>query len=115
VTPTYDGANHDPTATLRGSPRLAGRPGDTVHLQGVVDDPDEDTVDIRWWRWEEVDTYPGQLSISDPAGLTTTVTIPADAVPGQTIQLVLEATDRGTPPLTRYQRVVVTIARTGSP
>jgi hypothetical protein len=35
--------------------------------------------------------------------------VPADATPGQTIQLVLEATDDGRPALTRYQRVVVTV------
>jgi hypothetical protein len=37
--------------------------------------------------------------------------VPADAVAGQTIQLVLEATDGGTPALTRYGRVVVTVTR----
>jgi hypothetical protein len=35
--------------------------------------------------------------------------VPADAKPGQTIHLILEATDSGTPALTRYQRVVLTI------
>jgi hypothetical protein len=35
--------------------------------------------------------------------------VPDDAKPGQTINVILEATDSGTPPLTRYQRVVVTI------
>jgi hypothetical protein len=33
-----------------------------------------------------------------------------DAKSGQTIKLLLEATDDGTPALTRYQRVVVTVA-----
>ena len=33
----------------------------------------------------------------------------ADAAPGQTIHLILEATDNGTPALTRYQRLVVTV------
>jgi hypothetical protein len=37
--------------------------------------------------------------------------VPNDATPGQTIQLVLEATDDGTPALTRYQRVVVSVTR----
>ena len=31
------------------------------------------------------------------------------AAPGATIHIVLEATDAGSPPLTRYRRVVVTV------
>jgi len=37
--------------------------------------------------------------------------LPHDAMDGQTIQLVLEATDDGTPPLTRYQRVVASVTK----
>ena len=42
--------------------------------------------------------------------------MPADAQPGQTIHAILEVTDNGTRPLTRYQRVVVTVvAKTDVP
>jgi hypothetical protein len=58
-----------------------------------------------------VGTYPGRVTIANPTALATSVQVPTDAVAGQTIQLVLEATDNGTPPLTRYQRVVVTVTR----
>jgi len=34
--------------------------------------------------------------------------MPQDAVSGQTINLILQVTNDGVPPLTRYQRVVVT-------
>jgi hypothetical protein len=36
--------------------------------------------------------------------------VPVNAVPGQTIHMILEVTDDGTPALTRYQRVVVTVS-----
>lgn len=110
VTPAYEDANHEPTVSLQGSPRLSVRPGDTVRLQGVVADPDDDAVSVKWWQWKEVGTYPGEVSFSDRATLDTDVRVPADAEPGQTIQLVLEAMDDGTPPLTRYQRVLLTVA-----
>jgi hypothetical protein len=58
-----------------------------------------------------VDTYPGDVIFSHPRALATRLQIPNDAIPGQTIQLVLEATDNGAPALTRYQRVVVHVAR----
>ena len=111
VTPTFAGANHEPRVTLRGSPRVSARPGETVRLDGAVSDPDGNTVAVRWWRWKDVDTYPGDLSIQDSTSLAASFRVPADAAPGQTIQLVLEGTDNGTPPLTRYRRVLVTVTR----
>ena len=59
----------------------------------------------------EAGSYPGRVSLSDATALATTLQVPADAAPGSTIHLILEATDDGTPALTRYQRVVVTVVR----
>jgi hypothetical protein len=110
VTPTYAGANHEPVVGVLGSTHVTARAGATVRLEGSVSDPDGDPVTTRWWRWKDVDSYPGEVRISSPASLATTVQVPADARAGQTIQLVLEGTDAGTPALTRYRRVVVTVA-----
>jgi hypothetical protein len=111
VTPTYAGANHEPVVTIRGSARVVARPGETVRLEGATSDPDGNAVTVKWWRWKDVDTYPGDVTLSSPTSLATSFIVPADAAAGQTIQLVLEATDDGRPPLTRYRRVVVTVTR----
>ena len=37
------------------------------------------------------------------------VHVPAEATAGDTIHVVAEAADDGTPPLTRYARVVITV------
>ena len=110
VTPTYASANHEPRVSIRGSSRLSARSGETIRLEGATSDPDGNAVTVKWWRWKDVDTYPGQITVANPTSLATSVQIPADATPGQTIHLILEATDNGTPTLTRYQRVVVTVA-----
>jgi hypothetical protein len=109
VTPTFAGANHDPVVTLRSSAHVSARPGETVKLEGAASDPDGNTVTTRWWRWKDVDTYPGDVTIANPTSLAASFQVPSDAKAGQTIQLVLEGTDSGAPPLTRYQRVVVTV------
>ena len=109
VTPAYAGANHEPRVSLRTSPRITARPGETIRLDAVASDPDGNPVHVKWWRWKDVDTYPGDVTIASPNTFTTSMQLPADATAGQTIQLVLEATDDGTPPLTRYQRVIVTV------
>ncbi|MGH7694540.1 MAG: nucleoside hydrolase-like domain-containing protein [Gemmatimonadaceae bacterium] len=111
VTPAYDNANHEPVASIRGSSRLSARPGETVRLQGIASDPDGNALTLKWWRWKDVDTYPGPISITHPTSLAASVQIPADATEGQTIHLILEATDNGAPALTRYQRVVVSVRR----
>ncbi len=111
VTPTFAGANHEPRVAIRGGSRVAARPGDTVRLEGIASDPDGKAVNVKWWRWKDVDTYPGEVTFSAPTSLATSLQVPTDAVAGQTIQLVLEATDDGVPALTRYRRVVVTVTR----
>ena len=111
VTPTYGGANHQPVVTIRGGGRLSARPGETIVLEGDLSDPDGNAVAVRWWRWKDVDTYPGDVSLSDATARTVRFQVPNDAAPGQTIQLILEATDNGRPALTRYQRVVLSISR----
>ena len=111
VTPTFAGANHPPRVALRVGSRLTARPGETVRLEGATSDPDGNAVRVRWWQWKDVDTYPGQITIASPTSLVTSFQLPSDATAGQTIHLVLEAADDGSPALTRYQRVIVTVVR----
>ena len=111
VTPTYAGANHEPGVTIRGDSRISARAGETIRLQGVVSDPDENAVTVRWWPWTDVGTYPGRVTLTNPSALATSIRVPSDASAGQTIHLILEATDNGTPPLTRYQRVIISVTR----
>ena len=109
VTPSYAGANHEPSVSIHGSSRISAHPGDTVHLEGTASDPDGNAVTVRWWQWQDVGTFTGKVTFSNPSALATSVQVPADARAGQTIQLVLEATDNGTPALTRYQRVTIDV------
>ena len=90
---------------------IVALPGQTLRLSGSVSDPDKDAVAVRWWQWKEVGTYTGEVAIATPTKLSTLVRVPDDATEGQTIHVILEATDDGEPALTRYQRVVVTIRR----
>lgn len=111
VTRAYAGANHEPDVSVRGTATLSARPGETIRLEGRTSDPDGDAVTVRWWQWQEMGNYSGKVTFSNSTALATSVQVPTDAARGQTIQLVLEATDNGTPALTRYQRVVVTVTR----
>ncbi|MEV0718265.1 DUF1593 domain-containing protein [Asanoa sp. NPDC050611] len=101
------GGNHAPSVRVRGDSTVKARPGAVVKLSARTSDPDRgDRVSVSWWQYREEGTYPGAVSVT-PGG---TVTVPADAVPGQTISVILQGTDDGQFPLTRYDRVTITVA-----
>jgi hypothetical protein len=108
VTPKYSDANHAPEVTIEGPLNVLASPGETIRLNGNISDPDGDKVSIKWWQFQ-VGTYPGKVDISESNTAQVKLLIPKDAVPGQTIHLILEATDNGTPAITRYQRIIITV------
>lgn len=105
----YDHANHPPRLKLNHSKTLSAKPGATIDVNGSATDPDGDSLVYKWWQYFEVDTYPGKVSVKEPKKNQTTLMVPADAKKGDTIHLIFEATDSGTPELTRYQRVIVLV------
>ncbi|WP_229598144.1 DUF1593 domain-containing protein [Runella aurantiaca] len=108
VTPKYTDANHEPTVKIEGPLTILASAGEKIRVNGAVSDPDGNAVSINWWQFQ-VGTYPGKVMISTPNSAQTEVIIPNDAVGGQTIHLILEATDNGTPSLTRYQRMIIMV------
>ena len=62
----------------------------------------------KWWHYPEPSTYKKTLAISNAGSRDAGFAAP-DVASTQTIHIILEVTDTGTPPLTRYQRVIVTV------
>jgi hypothetical protein len=99
-------ANHAPRLETPASLRTRKvRAGQTLVLRGHATDPDRDRLAFKWWQYREEGTYPGLVRVGSPNGRRTTVTIPEDARAGQTISLIVQVTDDGSDPLTRYARV----------
>ena len=108
VTPKFEDANHEPVVKVNGPLNVMAKVGERVGLKGAVNDPDGDDVTVRWWQFR-TGTYPGEVAIEGAGALAASITVPADTKPGETIHVILEATDKGSPQLTRYQRVIVTV------
>ena len=107
---SYDEANHQPVVKLANACDLKVKPGDIVTLSAKgTTDPDGDELKYRWWQYEEADTYEGTITIQNAGKRDASFTVPGDNCRGKTIHVICEVTDTGTPPLTRYQRVVVEI------
>jgi hypothetical protein len=105
----YKNANHAPVVKLSHSGNLKAAKGQTVKLKGSAKDPDGNSLTYRWWQYFEVDSYANKIDLSRADSQNASFVVPADAKPGDTIHVILEVTDSGSPRLTRYQRVVVTV------
>jgi hypothetical protein len=120
VTPTYAAANHEPAVSVTGPLNISAAPGETVHLSAAASDPDGNHLTYKWWQYTDAGTYPGNVSLTTPDTLSTSFEVPANSVvppnaqPGQTIHIILEVTDDGTPALKSYQRVIVTVSARAS-
>ena len=102
--------NHPPTVRVEGERKRRVMPNETVSLDasGSID-PDGNALRFQWEWYPEVGTYRGPSPPLDGA-TTAKASFVAPQIPsGQTLHLVLSVTDNGAPPLTRYERVVVTV------
>jgi hypothetical protein len=109
-------ANHPPelqpfaTAPSRAI-SVRAMPGEIVRLSaGEATDPDGDDLTYRWFVYPEAGNYPGEVSIAGQGSKAAELTIPAD-LGDRKIHVILEATDTGAPPLTRYRRYIVSAKR----
>jgi hypothetical protein len=107
---SYEEANHPPMVVLERAADLRVQPGAAVKLNARgTSDPDGDELEYRWWQYREAGTYDGAIEIGGAGKQVASFTIPGNAGKGKTIHIICEVTDTGTPPLTRYQRVVVEV------
>jgi hypothetical protein len=70
-------------------------------------DPDGDRLTYKWWQYNDVDTVTTTIEI---AATSTGANFVVPGEPGKTIHVILEVSDDGSPSLTRYRRIVFTIA-----
>ena len=109
VAPTFAAANHAPKVSVTSGLNVSAAPGSTVRLTATAADPDKNTLAIKWWQYADADTYPGTIAFASTDALTTSFQVPADATAGQTIHALIQVTDNGSPALTRFERVIVTV------
>ncbi|MBE7500299.1 MAG: DUF1593 domain-containing protein [Verrucomicrobiales bacterium] len=115
-------ANHNPLAVLNGDTtkrvlEITARPGETVTLSAEgTRDPDGHEVEVRWWIYPEASSlrdakgqrFPENVTLSATRGLSTSLVAPAVKKP-ETLHIILEVEDRGTPSLFAYRRAVLTV------
>jgi hypothetical protein len=109
---SYEEANHPPVAVVNGPEQFTVKSGETFKLDADGTwDPDGDGLSYRWFQYPEAGTYEGIVSFGSLAdNLYNVHTIVAPKVDSpKTVHFILKVTDKGTPALSRYKRVIVTI------
>jgi hypothetical protein len=107
LTANFTRANHAPVVKCLNGTEVNAHAGETVILAGAVSDPDLDRITTSWWQYLEEGTYPGAVNVTEGGNQTVYIAVPTDAKAGQTISIILQATDDGQFPLTRYDRTFI--------
>ncbi|WP_284734358.1 DUF1593 domain-containing protein [Sphingosinicella terrae] len=105
----YGEANHPPVVRLQGANAITVRSGQAFGLSARgTSDPDGDSLTYYWFHYPEPGSWHGDLSIGAENADGVWITAP-EVRQRETLHVILAVTDKGSPPLTRYERVVVTV------
>jgi hypothetical protein len=109
-TMSYEEANHPPVPALTTPDMITVRSGETFTLKAAgTTDPDGDNLSYLWFQYPEAGSYEGILRFSQAENIYRIICRAPEVEKPETVHLILRVTDKGTPPLTRYKRVIVTI------
>jgi hypothetical protein len=111
TTKNYNEVNHPPVPKLAHPDHFTVKSGSQFHLSATgTYDPDGDSLSYLWFQYPEAGTYKGIITFSPYAANLYDLPVTAPVVTSpQTIHFILKVTDKGTPRLTRYKRVIVTV------
>jgi hypothetical protein len=107
---SYEDANHPPVVKLAHDHHLTAKSGTHIGLDAFgTYDPDGDSLSYHWFN------YPEAGSLDEPIDMGHAVNdfdvrfrLP-EVTQTETAHFIVKVTDKGTPALTRYARVIVTI------
>jgi cellulose-binding protein len=102
-------ANHPPLVVLNQPNRLTVKSGTGFGLGARGTDPDGDSLSYFWFIYAEAGSYKGTVKIDGAENSGSAWVIAPQVEKSETVHIILRVMDRGSPPLTRYQRTVVTV------
>ena len=112
----FDQANHNPVAIVNGDNtreliEVTANPGETIKLDATASsDPDGNGLNYSWWVYNECGSYASDVSIENDTKPIALVHVPHDAA-GKDFHVILSINDDGSPALTVYRRIVVSVGR----
>ncbi|CAM4208646.1 DUF1593 domain-containing protein [Zobellia roscoffensis] len=107
-------ANHAPIILLKHQQQMNVTSGESITLDAFDSyDPDGDNLSFLWFDYPEAGTYKKSIEIGGTENAHL-VTFSAPRVEKEaTIHIILKVTDKGTPALSSYKRVIITVKPRG--
>lgn len=106
---TYAAANHPPVPVLGHDDRFTVKSGQGISLDASGStDPDGDNLTFLWFHYPEAGSYRKLISLGAENVHGVYATAPK-VDQEETLHFILKVTDKGTPALSRYKRVIVTV------
>lgn len=107
---SYGEANHNPVIVLSHPDKITVKSGEGFALDAFnTFDPDSDSFSFLWFSYPEAGTYKKIIRIEGTENAHSAYIIAPVVDKEETIHIILKVTDRGTPALSAYKRVIVTI------
>jgi hypothetical protein len=109
TTKPYAQANHPPVVNLTHPEFISVKSGQYFSLDAhKSSDPDGDSISFFWFVYPEAGSYQGDVKINTEN--LARINIQAPKVEKEaTLHIIVRVSDKGTPQLTRYKRVIVTL------
>jgi len=109
TTKSYQEANHPPVPVMNHPDAIVVRSGENLRLDAHATDPDGDSLSFFWLQYPEAGSYKGTVTFSGAENMARVDLVAPKVENAETVHFILRVTDKGRPPLSRYQRVIVTV------
>jgi len=109
ATKPYSQANHPPRAILDCPGEFTVHSGQAFALSAHATDQDGDNVGLIWLQYPDAGSWKKPVKMLYAENLARVDLIAPEVKKPETLHFILRVTDKGSPPLTRYKRVIVTV------
>jgi hypothetical protein len=107
---SFQEANHPPVPVLRNPEEITIKSGQGFELDASLSfDPDADNLSFLWFNYPEAGSYRKMIEIGGAKNAHTVYIVAPEVEIKETAHFILRVTDKGSPQLSRYKRIIVTI------